>query len=267
MLINKEAKLVVQDRVVLITGSARGIGFEIGKRFAESGAKVILTDKDRAAVEQSAEHLRLLGLDVHGVKLDVTSEAEIAETIHHIASEWGRLDILINNAGMQHVSHIEDFPTEKFEQMIKIMLTAPFLMIKLAIPIMKRQRFGRIINISSINGLVGFAGKSAYNSAKHGVIGLTKAVALETAAYGITVNALCPGYVDTDLVRNQLKDVAALHNTSSQMALEEIILPLVPQRRLLEVNEIAEYALFLSSEHAKGVTGQAIVIDGGYTAQ
>lgn len=238
---------MVQYRIVLITGSARGIGFEIGKRFAESGAKVILTDKDSAAVEQSAEQLRLLGLDVHGIKLDVTSEAEIAEAIHHIDSEWGRLDILINNAGMQHVSPIEDFPTEKFEQMIKIMLTAPFVMTKLAIPIMKRQRFGRIINISSINGLVGFAGKSAYNSAKHGVIGLTKAVALETAVYGITVNALCPGYVDTDLVRNQLKDVAALHNTSPQLALEEIILPLVPQRRLLEVNEIAEYALFLSA--------------------
>jgi 3-hydroxybutyrate dehydrogenase len=267
MLINREANLVVQNRIVLITGSARGIGFEIGKRFAESGAKVILTDKDSAAVEQSAGQLQLSGLDVQGIKLDVTSEEEIAEAIHRIESEWGRLDILINNAGMQHVSPIEDFPTEKFEQMIKIMLTAPFLTTKLVVPIMKRQRFGRIINISSINGLVGFAGKSAYNSAKHGVIGLTKAVALETAAYGITVNALCPGYVGTDLVRNQLKDVAALHNTSPQLALEGVILPLVPQRRLLEISEIAEYTLFLSGEHAKGVTGQAIVIDGGYTAQ
>jgi 3-hydroxybutyrate dehydrogenase len=259
--------LVLHNRIVLITGSARGIGFEIGKRFAESGAKVILTDKDSTAVEQSAEQLRLLGLDVYGIKLDVTSEAEIAAAIHHIETEWGRLDILINNAGMQYVSPVEDFPTEKFEQMIKIMLTAPFITTKLVVPIMKKQRFGRIINISSINGLVGFAGKTAYNSAKHGVIGLTKAVALETAEYGITVNALCPGYIDTALVREQLDDVAALHNTSSQLVLEEIIMPLVPQRRLLDMKEIAEYALFLSGEHAKGVTGQAIVIDGGYTAQ
>lgn len=121
------AKLVPQNRIVLITGSARGIGFEMGKRFAESGAKVILTDKDSAAVEQSAEQLRLSGLDAQGIKLDVTSEAEIAETIHRIDFEQGRLDILINNAGMQYVAPIEDFPTEKFEQMIKIMITAPFL--------------------------------------------------------------------------------------------------------------------------------------------
>ncbi|OAS22094.1 3-hydroxybutyrate dehydrogenase [Paenibacillus oryzisoli] len=255
------------NRIVLITGSARGIGFQIGKRFAESGCTVILTDKDSGAVEKSAEQLQLLGLDVHGIKLDVTSEEEITATIRHIETKWGRLDIMINNAGMQFVSPIEDFPTNTFEFMIKIMLTASFITTKLVVPIMKRQQFGRIINISSINGLVGFAGKAAYNSAKHGVIGLTKAVALETAAHGITVNALCPGYVDTLLVREQLNDVAALHKKSPQSALDEIILPLIPQRRLLEMNEIAEYALFLAGEHAKGITGQAIVIDGGYTAQ
>jgi 3-hydroxybutyrate dehydrogenase len=151
--------------------------------------------------------------------------------------------------------------------MIKIMLTAPFIATKHVMPIMKKQGFGRIINISSINGLIGFAGKAAYNSAKHGVIGLTKVAALESAAEGVTVNALCPGYVDTPLVRGQLEDLAKTRNVSLDKVLEEVIYPLVPQKRLMEVSEIADYAMFLSSDKAKSVTGQAIVIDGGYTAQ
>ena len=181
--------------------------------------------------------------------------------------KYGRIDVLINNAGMQYVAPIEEFPTEKFEFMLKIMLTAPFIAHKYVLPIMKEQGFGRIINMSSINGLVGFAGKSAYNSAKHGLIGLTKAASLETAAHGITVNALCPGYVDTPLVRGQLEDIAKTRNVPLEKVLEEVIYPLVPQKRLLEVSEIADYAMFLASDLAKSVTGQAVVIDGGYTAQ
>ncbi|WP_391570730.1 3-hydroxybutyrate dehydrogenase [Cohnella sp.] len=259
---------MLNQKVVLVTGAARGIGFEIGRRFAEGGATVVLTDLDGTAAEHSAESLRQSGLDAHGIKLDVTApESEIAGTIQSIESTWGSVDILINNAGMQYVSPVEHFPTETFERMLRIMLTAPFILTKLVVPGMKRRQFGRIINIASINGLVGFAGKTAYNSAKHGLIGLTKAVALETATDGITVNALCPGYVDTVLVRNQLADVAALHQLSREEALEKVILPLVPQRRLIEMQEIAEYAVFLSGDHAKGITGQAIVIDGGYTAQ
>jgi 3-hydroxybutyrate dehydrogenase len=258
---------MVQNRVVLITGSARGIGFEIGKRFSKQGAIVVLSDRDRSAVELAADQLRQLGLQAIGLELDVTSDKEIADTIQKVEEMYGRLDILVNNAGMQHVSYIEDFPTEKFEQMIKVMLVAPFMAIKRVLPLMKKQGFGRIINISSINGLVGFAGKAAYNSAKHGVIGLTKVAALETARYGITVNALCPGYVDTALVREQLSDVAATRNIPLRNVLEEVIFPFVPQHRLLEVHEVAEYVIFLAGEHAKGITGQAIVIDGGYTAQ
>jgi 3-hydroxybutyrate dehydrogenase len=180
---------------------------------------------------------------------------------------FGRLDVLINNAGLQFVSPIEDFPTEKFEQMIKVLLVAPFTAIKHAFPVMKRQGYGRVLNVASINGLVGFAGKAAYNSAKHGVIGLTKVAALEGAAHGITVNALCPGYVDTPLVRNQLNDLSKTRNVPLEKVLEEVIYPLVPQQRLLDVQEIADYALFLGSPKAGGVTGQAVVVDGGYTAQ
>ncbi|HAU5387412.1 TPA: 3-hydroxybutyrate dehydrogenase, partial [Clostridioides difficile] len=194
-------------------------------------------------------------------------EEEINQAIDKTVEKYGRLDILINNAGLQHVSMIEDFPTDKFEFMIKIMLTAPFIATKKAFPIMKKQGFGRIINMASINGVIGFAGKAAYNSAKHGLIGLTKVAALEAADSGITVNALCPGYVDTPLVRGQFNDLSKTRNIPLENVLEEVLYPLVPQKRLLDVQEIADYAMFLASDNAKGITGQACLLDGGYTAQ
>jgi 3-hydroxybutyrate dehydrogenase len=258
---------MVKDKVAIITGSARGIGFEIGKIFAENGAKVVLSDLDQNTVEKAALGLRNNGLEVIGLKADVTSEEDIIQLIKQAKDKFGRIDIFINNAGLQHVAPIEEFPTEKFELMIKIMLTAPFISIKNVLPIMKEQGFGRIINISSINGLIGFANKAAYNSAKHGVIGLTKVAALESASFGITVNALCPGYVDTPLVRGQLEDLAKTRQVPLESVLEEVIYPLVPQNRLLDVSEIADYAIFLASDKARGITGQAVVLDGGYTAQ
>ena len=258
---------MVQGKVTIITGSARGIGFEIGKVFAESGAKVVLSDVNEKAVVEAAERLQREGLHVIGLKADVTREEDIKQLIETAKSTFGQVDIFINNAGLQHVSPIEDFPTEKFELMIKIMLTAPFLSIKHVLPIMKDQGFGRIINIASINGLIGFANKAAYNSAKHGVIGLTKVAALECASSGITVNALCPGYVDTPLVRGQLEDLAKSRQVPLESVLEEAILSLIPQHRLLDVSEIADYAIFLASEKGRGITGQAVVLDGGYTAQ
>lgn len=258
---------MVKDKVVLITGAAQGIGYEIGKQFAEAGAKVMLTDLHEENVVEAGEGLNSLGLTARGLKCDVTSEEELKSVIDATVSEFGRLDVLINNAGLQYVSMLEDFPTEKFELLTRVMLVAPFVATKHAFPVMKAQGFGRILNMASINGLVGFAGKAAYNSAKHGVIGLTKVSALEGAADGITVNALCPGYVDTPLVRGQLKDLAETRKVPLEKVLEEVIYPLVPQRRLLEVKEIADYAMFLSSDAAGGVTGQAVVIDGGYTVQ
>jgi 3-hydroxybutyrate dehydrogenase len=258
---------LVKDQVVFITGAAQGIGFEMAKAFAENGAKVALTDLNEEKVAESAESLKASGYEAIGIRCNVTSEEDIAAAISQTVEEFGTIHILMNNAGLQHVSMIEDFPTEKFELLINVMLVAPFIATKHVFPIMKKQKFGRIINLSSINGLVGFAGKSAYNSAKHGVIGLTKVAALEGAADGITVNAICPGYVDTPLVRNQLSDLAKTRNVPLESVLEEVIYPLVPQKRLLEVSEIADYALFLASEKAKGVTGQAAVIDGGYTVQ
>ncbi|MBN8251460.1 3-hydroxybutyrate dehydrogenase [Priestia flexa] len=258
---------MVKNKVVLITGAAQGIGFQIGERFAEHDAKVVLTDLNEEGVKKAEHELSSKGYDVYGVKADVTNEDDIKSMINAASAKYGKVDVLINNAGMQFVSPLEEFPTEKFELLLKIMLTAPFVATKHVFPLMKQQKFGRIINMASINGLIGFAGKAAYNSAKHGVIGLTKVAALEGAEHGVTVNAICPGYVDTPLVRNQLQDLARTRNVELEKVLEEVIYPLVPQKRLLDVSEIADYALFLASDAAKGVTGQAVVIDGGYTAQ
>jgi 3-hydroxybutyrate dehydrogenase len=260
-------KNMVKDKVVFITGAASGIGLATGRHFAKEGARVIISDLNEDKVNQAVHEAARDGLPLTGKVCDVTQETDIQTTIAAIAKEFGRIDAVINNAGLQHVAAIEDFPSAKFELLIKVMLVAPFLVTQQVFPIMKKQRFGRIINMASINGLVGFAGKAAYNSAKHGVIGLTKVAALEGAEYGITVNALCPGYVDTPLVRNQLADLARARNIPFERVLEEVIYPLVPQKRLLAVEEIADYAIFLASDKAKGITGQAVVIDGGYTAQ
>ncbi|EHJ35333.1 3-hydroxybutyrate dehydrogenase [Clostridioides difficile] len=258
---------MVKDKVVFVTGAASGIGKQIAESFLKNGAKVMFSDINQESLNNTITELQKKGYDCMSVKCDVTKEEEINHAIDKTVEKYGRLDILINNAGLQHVSMIEDFPTDKFEFMIKIMLTAPFIATKKAFPIMKKQGFGRIINMASINGVIGFAGKAAYNSAKHGLIGLTKVAALEAADSGITVNALCPGYVDTPLVRGQFNDLSKTRNIPLENVLEEVLYPLVPQKRLLDVQEIADYAMFLASDNAKGITGQACLLDGGYTAQ
>ena len=257
----------VRDKVVFVTGAASGIGLELANSFAENGAKVVISDLNAEKAKASADELKNKGFDCLGLGCNVTDEENLKSALDKTIQHYKRIDVLINNAGLQYVSPLEEFPTEKFQQLLNVMLTAPFMATKHVFPIMKKQGFGRIINMASINGLVGFAGKAAYNSAKHGVIGLTKVAALEGAEYGITVNAVCPGYVDTPLVRGQLEDLAKTRKVELEKVLEEVIYPLVPQKRLLDVQEIADYTLFLSSEKAKGVTGQAIVIDGGYVAQ
>ncbi len=259
--------MFVENKVVFVTGAASGIGNQIGREFATNGAKVVLSDINEVQLQKEIEEMKQQGYDCMGLKCDVTSEKELTDALDQAIRHYGRLDVLINNAGMQYVAAIEEFPTEKFEFINKLMVVAPFMAIKHVFPIMKKQKFGRIINMASINGIIGFAGKAAYNSAKHGLIGLTKVAALEGADSGITVNAMCPGYVDTPLVRNQFEDLARNRNISLEKVLDEVLYPLIPQKRLLQVQEIADYTMFLASDKAKGVTGQAVVLDGGYTAQ
>lgn len=254
----------MKDKVVFITGAARGIGYEIAQAFLEEGAKVMISDINEESLEKALEGL---SENAAGIACDVSKEEDVKRAVDATVEQFGSIDILINNAGLQHVAMIEDFPAAKFEQMLKIMLVGPFLTTKYALPYMKEKNFGRIINISSINGLIGFAGKSAYNSAKHGVIGLTKVTALETAEYNITANAICPGYADTALVRGQFEDLAKTRNISTKQVLNEVLFPLIPQKRLLDVAEIASLAKYLASEESRGMTGQSLVLDGGYTTQ
>lgn len=252
-------------KTAIVTGAAGGIGLSIARSFLQNDYRVIILDLspekiDAAIAETGSDRLT-------GIVCDVTDEPSIIRVFSQVADQSGSIDVLVNNAGLQHVSPIESFPVDKFRYMLEVMLTAPFIAIKQVLPYMKKRKFGRIVNMASINGLVGFAGKAAYNSAKHGLIGLTKVTALETATDGITVNAVCPGYIDTALVRNQLTDLAKSRNVPLESVLEEVIYPLVPQKRLLSVEEVAAMVLFLSSNDAAGITGQSMVIDGGYTAQ
>ncbi|MBC2921269.1 3-hydroxybutyrate dehydrogenase [Staphylococcus saprophyticus] len=258
---------MVKDKVTIITGAASGIGLAIAKVFLENGAKVVLADLNEDKLIQETDALKSQGYDCMPIKVNVTDEQAVKAMIDQTVEQYGRLDILFNNAGLQHVESIESFPTEKFRQMIDIMLTGSFIGTKYALPIMKQQQSGRILNMASINGVIGFAGKAAYNSAKHGIIGLTKVTALETATEGITVNAICPGYIDTPLVRNQMDDLAKERGVAVEQVLEDVLYPLIPQKRLLDIKDIADYALFLCNDSAKSVTGQAILIDGGYTVQ
>lgn len=257
----------MNGKSVLITGAASGIGLELARAFLEEGARVAILDRNEQSLQTAIDSLGGAGDDRIGLACDVTDEAAFLATIDRAIEHFQGIDVLINNAGIQHVAPIETFPSDMYRKLLDIMLVAPFLAIKHLMPHMKQRGGGRIINMASINGLVGFAGKAGYNSAKHGVIGLTKVAALEGAAHGVTVNALCPGYVDTPLVRGQLEDLARTRNVPLERVLEDVIYPLVPQRRLLDVREVADYCLFLASGRARGVTGQAVVMDGGYTAQ
>ena len=252
------------DRVLFITGAAKGIGLDIAKAFAADGVKVVISDLDEYQLQTAVSQIEG---EASYIVCDVTKEEQVENAIQFTIDTYGKLDILVNNAGLQHVAMIEDFPTAKFQQLINIMLVAPFVATKHAIPHMRKNGFGRIINIASINGIIGFAGNSAYNSAKHGVIGLTKVIALETAADGITANAICPGYVDTTLVRGQFEDLAKTRNIPVEHVLEEVLYPLVPQKRLLDVSEVTSLALYIASDAARGMTGQAVILDGGYTTQ
>lgn len=258
---------MTSKQVAFITGAASGLGKKIGESLLKEGKIVVFSDINQAALDEVVKEYQANGFHASGAICDVTNEESMNEAIDTVMALYGRLDILINNAGIQHVAMIEDFPTDRYRFMIDMMLVGPFIATKKVMPIMKNQKFGRIINMASIQAVVGFAGKAGYNSAKHGLVGLTKVAALESADYGITVNAVCPGYVDTPLLTNQMQDLAKTRGVDEADVLEEVLWPLIPQKRLLDVQEIADYVSFLISDKAKAITGQAIIMDGGYTIQ
>ncbi len=249
-------------KCAVVTGAASGIGLAIAKRLSQDNLNIVIADIDKIQGVKVAKELK--GLFVQSDLSEATAcQALIKETVEH----FGGVDILINNAGFQQVSPIEHFPENKWEQMIALMLSAPFRLTKYAWPHMKEKNWGRVVNIASVHGLVASPYKAAYISAKHGLLGLTKTAALEGGEFGITVNALCPGYVRTPLVENQIADQAKSYGINEDEVVEEIMLKASAIKKMIEPNEIAELVNFLCSDNAKSITGATWTIDGGWTAQ
>ena len=252
-----------QGKRALVTGAASGIGRAIADDLAARGARVLLADQDESAGAAAAAALP----GALFARADIAARADCAAVVERIVAEWGGVDILVNNAGLQHVSPVEDFPEDRWEHLIRVMLIGPFLLTRYAIPHMYAQGWGRIVNVSSLHGLVASPFKSAYISAKHGLNGLTKTVALEAGGRGVTVNAICPSYVRTALVEQQIADQAAAHGMSAEDVITKIMLEPAAIKRLLEPREVAAYVSFLCSDDAAGITGATQVIDCGWTAR
>jgi 3-hydroxybutyrate dehydrogenase len=255
---------VLFDRTALVTGAGSGIGAAIAEELARVGAYVLVQDVRPDAAGAVVERIRSAGGAADAAGGDVSNPDDVSAIVDGLLRSHDRVDVLVNNAGVQHVAPLESFPLAQWTRLLGVLLTGPFLLTQAVLPPMRRHRWGRIINIASVNGKRGDPGKVAYCSAKHGVIGLTRVAALETATEGITVNAICPGVVDTPLIQNQLDQLAAMHDVAREEALEQVYLPLVPQRRLLDPGEIATMARYLASDEARGITGQAINVSAGW---
>ncbi|MEP6876884.1 MAG: 3-hydroxybutyrate dehydrogenase [Burkholderiales bacterium] len=256
-------------KTALVTGSTSGIGLGIAQTLAAQGASVVLNGFGDAA---EIEHLRAGMAERHGVQVrfdgaDMGKPEAIEAMMGKALAEFGCIDLLINNAGIQHVAPVEDFPVDKWYAILAINLSASFHTVRLALPAMKRRGFGRIVNIASAHALVASPYKSAYVTAKHGVAGFTKAVALETAEAGITVNAVCPGYVLTPLVENQIPDTARARGITKEEVIRNVLLAAQPTKKFVTVEQVAALTAFLCSADAASITGAVLPIEGGWTAQ
>jgi 3-hydroxybutyrate dehydrogenase len=259
----------LRGRVALVTGSTSGIGLAIAHAMARAGADVALNGFGDA---QEIERLRVgieadFGVRARYVAADLSKGEEAMRMVADCAAGLGGPDILVNNAGIQHVAPVDEFPVDKWEAIIAINLSATFYACRAAIPAMKVKNWGRIINIVSAHGLVASPYKSAYVAAKHGVSGFTKAVALELAETGVTANAICPGYVRTPLVEGQVADQARANNMAEADVIKNIILAAQPNKRFVEPEEVADFAVFLAGETGRSFTGDILTIDGGWTAR
>lgn len=260
---------MLKGKNAIVTGSSSGIGLGIAKCFAESGMNVLMNgieapdevEGERAAIESE------FGVKALYRQADMAQPAEIRELVELGESSLGRIDVLVNNAGIQFVSPVEEFPEDKWDAIIAINMSSAFHAIKAALPGMKKHGWGRIINIASAHGLVASPYKSAYVAAKHGVVGITKTVALEAAESGVTVNAICPGYVWTPLVARQVPDTARARGISEQEVIDNVMLRAQPTKKFVTIEEVAELARYLCSDAAGNITGTTHSIDGGWTAQ
>jgi 3-hydroxybutyrate dehydrogenase len=256
-------------KTAIVTGSTSGIGLAIADALAADGCNVVVnsysdTPQDHAVAEAIAKQY---SADVVYIQADMSKGADCRALVEKAARKFGSVDILVNNAGIQHVAPIEEFPPEKWDAIIAINLTSSFHTTAAAIPLMKKAGWGRIVNIASAHGLVASPYKSAYVSAKHGVMGLTKTVALEVATAGITCNAICPGYVLTPLVEAQIPDQMKAHDMDRATVIREVMLDKQPTKEFVTVEQIAATALFLCSDAAAQINGTHISVDGGWTAE
>jgi 3-hydroxybutyrate dehydrogenase len=263
------ARPALLGKSAIVTGSTSGIGLGVAKALAAAGTNVMLNGLGAAAdVEQTraalASEFKVKALYDAA---DMTNPEAIRALVARTERELGAVDILVNNAGIQHVAPVESFPEAKWDAILAINLSAAFHAIKAALPGMKARGWGRIVNIASAHGLVASPFKAAYVAAKHGIVGLTKVVALETAEAGITANAICPGYVWTPLVEKQIEDQAKSHNLPRERVVREVLLAKQPNKRFATVEEIGALTVFLASEAATSITGTALPVEGGWTAQ
>lgn len=252
-----------------MTGSTSGIGLGIARALASAGSNVVLNgfgnagEIDRTRRDLADEH----GVGVTYSAADMTMPGDIQNMVETAVLQFGQVDILVNNAGVQHVEAIETFPPAKWDQIIAINLSAAFHAMRAAVPGMKARGFGRILNVASAHALVASPFKSAYVAAKHGIAGLTKTVALETAEHGITVNAICPGYVLTPLVEKQIPETAKARGLTEEQVVRDVLLHAQPTRRFVTVEELGAFAVFLCTGAAASITGAILPVDGGWTAQ
>ncbi len=255
-------------RSAIVTGSTSGIGLGIAHALAADGANVLLNGfGDVAAIERLRREIAMqadVEVDYDGA--DLSKPDQVLLMVETANAAFGQVDILVNNAGIQHVSPVESFPPETWDAILAINLSAAFHAIRAVFAGMKERKYGRIINIASAHGLVGSPFKSAYVAAKHGIIGLTKVVALEGAELGVTCNALCPGYVWTPLVEKQIDDQAKAHKVSREQVIRDVLLAQQPNKRFATVEEMGALAAFLASDTAASITGAALPVDGGWTA-
>lgn len=256
-------------KVAIVTGSTSGIGLGIAKALAKNGASVLLNGLgEKTDIETTRKALADefdVEVQYHGANME--SASEIAALVEYACKVFGGVDILVNNAGIQHTSRIEEFPDAKWNQIVAINLSAAFFSMKAALPKMKERGYGRIINIASVHGLVASVEKAAYVAAKHGIVGLTKVAALENAENGITANAICPGWVRTPLVEKQIAALAEKHGISLEEATVKLLEEKQPSKRFVEVEQIGDMAVFLASGAASNITGQTMVMDGGWVAR
>ena len=255
------------NNVVLITGSTSGIGLGIAREFAKAGYAVGFHGLERDGADTASAIASQYDVPFCFADHDLLQPDGATRLVRDTENKLGAIDILVNNAGIQHVSNIMDFDNAKWNKILELNLTASFRTTQLVTPAMIKKRWGRIINIASVHGLVASAYKSAYVSAKHGLIGLTKVTALEGAPYGITANAICPGYADTPLVKKQIVDQAKAHKISEDEVIEKVMLIKQPIKKFVKPESIGALCVFLSSDHAEMITGTAIPIDGGWSAE